>query len=122
MPKGIAASALVVGDEVAWNQHDRSAAIEWLRDRGYAIVGTELWIPEGEGIRTVFATPEGPAIYVTSCDPLEGESWNDFIRRSSATADAAIGTFRLDENSADAETDVFFNLAWADLDWFRSRG
>jgi hypothetical protein len=122
MPKDIAASALVVGDEAAWKRDDCGVAIDWFRNHGHAILGIELWIPKGDGIRTTVANPDGPVIYVTSCDPDKGESWSDYVRRSADAADAAIKEFRLEENSAHSEINVFFNLTWADLEWFRLRG
>ncbi len=77
LPEELTAAAFVNGGEAAWEQKDCLAAIEWLSKNGYAVLEFEPWLPQDSGIRTAISTKAGPAIYVSSCDPMQGESWDD---------------------------------------------
>jgi hypothetical protein len=117
-PETLAEVALVNGQEAAWLQKDCLKAIDWLSQNGYAILGFELWLPLGEGIRTAISTKAGPAIYVSSCDPTKGETWEEYVRRSARETTAHITTFRWPEDSLEPPRPAYFNLCWAEQEWF----
>jgi hypothetical protein len=109
----------VNGEEAAWEQKDCLAAIDWLSKNGYAVLGFELWLPEDGGISTAIRTKAGPAIYVFSCDPMKSETWEDYVQRSAKEAAGHIGGFRWPEDSLEPPRPAYFNLCWADREWFR---
>ena|SRR5215471_17892478 len=119
-PEELSAAAFVSGEEVAWAQKDCLAAIDWLSKNGYAVLGYELWLPENRGIRTSISTKAGPAIYVSSCDPMKGEAWEHYVQRSAREAAGHIGKFHWPEDSLEQTHLAYFNLTWADRNWFRN--
>jgi hypothetical protein len=121
-PEALAEVAFVNGQEAAWLQKDCLKAIEWLSQNGYAILGFELWLPLDDGIRTAISTTAGPAIYVTSCDPTQGEAWEEYVQRSARETTEHIATFHWPEDSLEPPRPAYFNLCWADREWFRTQG
>ncbi len=120
MPEQLAAAALVKGEEAAWEQSDCAAAIDWLRNAGYAVLGIELWLLKKGQISTFISTLSGPVLYCSSCDPRKDESWNDYVERSARLAAESVAAFRWPEDSLES-CSAYFNLTWADLEWFRTR-
>lgn len=121
MPEPLAAAALVGGEEAAWEQADCAAAIEWLRNEGYAVLGTELWLLKKGQIVTSISTIGNPVLYCTSCDLLDDESWDEYVQRSAARDAKSVATFRFPEDSLET-CPAYFNLCWADRKCFQSRG
>ena len=119
-PERLSATAFVNGEDLAWEQKDCANALDWLRKNGYAILGIELWLIEESGIRTAIRTKSGPAMYLTSCDPVKGESWDSYVERSAQDAAEKISSFHWPEDSLESRRSVYFNLCWADRDWFRT--
>jgi hypothetical protein len=117
--KELAAVAFVNGEEAAWEQDDCLKAIDWLSKNGYAVLGFELWIPEDGGIRRAISTRAGPAFYVSSCDPIKGETWEDYVQRSAHEAAKRVGAFRWPDDALEPPRPAYFDLCWADLEWFR---
>ena len=79
----LSAVAFVNGEEAAWQQKDCLAAIDWLSKNGCA-VRFELWLPEDGGIRRATSTKAGPAIYVSSCQPVEEGAGEHYVQRREA--------------------------------------
>lgn len=121
-PESLAAIAFVYGEEPAWEQKDCRAAIEWLSQNSHAVLGIELWLVRDGSISTAISTKSGPAIYVSSCDPLKGETWDDYVRRSAKEAGSLIADFRWPEDALKPERLVYFNIAWASRQWFHENG
>jgi|HubBroStandDraft_2_1064218.scaffolds.fasta_scaffold285533_1 hypothetical protein len=119
-PEPLAAIAFVNGEETAWEQKDCRAAIDWLSQNNQAILGIDLWLVRDGSISTAISTKSGPAIYVSSCDPLKGETWDDYVRRSAKEAGDLVAAFRWPEDSLEPPRTVYFNLCWADRKWFRT--
>jgi hypothetical protein len=119
-PHRLAAAALVNGGESSWQQKDCLSAIAWLSENGYAILGFELWLVRDGGMSTAISTKSGPAIYVSSCDPTKGETWEGYVQRSALEAAERIGSFRWPEDSLEPPRPAYFNLCWADREWFCS--
>jgi hypothetical protein len=120
-PERLSAIAYVNGEEVAWEQKDCADAIEWLRQNGFAVLGIELWRIGDGSIRTSIHTKSGSEIYVTSCDPVRGETWQDYVERSARDAAEKISAFHWPEDSIEQPSPVYFNLCWADREWFRTK-
>ena len=117
LPEPLSACAFVCGEDLAWEQKDCADAINWLHKNGYAILGIELWLIAESGIRTAVRTKSGPAMYVTSCDPVKGESWDSYVERSIQEAAEKISSFKWPEDSLEPALPVYF-LCWADRGWF----
>ena len=120
-PERLSAIAFVNGEEVAWEQKDCGDAIEWLRQNSFAILGIELWRIENGSIRTSVHTKSGPEIYVSHCDPEKGEKWQDYVERSARDAMENISAFHWPADSVEPLAPVYFNLCWADQEWFRTK-
>jgi hypothetical protein len=93
LPEPLSASAFVNGQDLAWEQKDCANTIDWLRKNGYAILGIELWLIEESRVRTAIRTRSGPAIFVTNCNPVNGESWDSYMERSARDAAEKISVF-----------------------------
>jgi hypothetical protein len=120
LPERLSATAFLNGEDVAWEQKDCANAIDWLSQNGYAILGIELWLIIDGGIRSSIRTKSGAAIYVTSCDPRERESWKSYVERSARDAAEKISAFHWPTDSVESPSPVYFNLCWADREWFRT--
>jgi hypothetical protein len=121
LPERLRAIGFVSGEEIAWRQEDCAEAIDWLRRNQYAVLGIELWLIENGSMWTAIPTESGPAIYVTSCDPIKGEKWEDYVERSAREAAAAISAFHWATDAVGPPRPVHFNLCWADREWFRTK-
>jgi hypothetical protein len=120
VPDRLRAVAFGDGEDLAWKQKDCADAIDWLRQNGNAILGIDLWLIEDGKIRTAIRTKSGPIIYASNCDPLEGETWEEYVQRSAKNALDSIGAFSWPEDSLEPPQPSYFNLCWADLEWFRT--
>ena len=106
-PEALEKVAFVCGQEAAWEQKDCLSAIDWLSKNGYAVLGFELWLPVDGGIRTAISTRTGPAIFVGNCDPMQGETWENYVRRSARQTAEYIGRLRWPEDSLEPRPTVF---------------
>lgn len=121
LPKCLEAVAFV-SQEPVWKQSDCLEVIQWLSKNGQAVLGIELWIVRAGTIRTLMNTKSGSAIYCTNCDPLPQEHWDDFVQRAARLASKGVSSFRWPEDSLEIPDSAYFNLTWADREWFQSRG
>jgi len=119
-PESLTAVAFVNGEEAAWEQKDCHAAIDWLSQNNHAVLGFDLWVVRNGRISTALSTKSGPAIYVYSCDLLEGETWNDYVRGSAKEVGDLIAAFRWPEDALEPERPVYFNISWASRQWFHA--
>ncbi|HEX4544313.1 MAG TPA: hypothetical protein VH114_14195 [Candidatus Acidoferrum sp.] len=118
LPEWLGDAALVNGEEAAWEQKDCLAAIKWLSENNYALLGLELWLIRDDGMSTAISTKSSPAIYVTNCNPTKGETWKEYVQRSAREAADHIAGFRWPEDSLEPPRTAYFNLTWADREWF----
>jgi hypothetical protein len=116
------ATAAFASREPAWKQGDCVEVVEWLSHNGYAVLGTELWIVTNGRMRTLMNTKKGRVLYSTYCDPVPEESWDKYVQRCGQLAGESVSTFRWPEDSLENPNTAYFNLTWADREWFRSRG
>jgi hypothetical protein len=115
-------TAAFVSREPAWKQRDCAEVIGWLSNNGYAVLGAELWLTANGTIRTLMNTERGRVLYSTHCDPLPEESWDKYVQRCAQLLAESVSAFRWPEDSLENPASAYFNLTWADRDWFRSRG
>ena len=121
LPEHLRAIGFVSGNDIAWKQENCAEAIDWLRQNDYAVLGIELWLINEDGtIWTAIPNESGPAIYVTSCDPIKGERWEEYVKRSAREAVDAISVFLWTKDAVGPQRPVHFNLSWADREWFRT--
>lgn len=121
IPEELAKRAFRHGEEMAWKQEDCADVIEWLRNAGFAVLGMELWVPDGGMIRTAIRTKTVPAIYCTACDPLKNERWDDYVERSARSTMDSIASFHWFEDFVEPPRPVYFNITWANRRWFREQ-
>jgi hypothetical protein len=120
IPEELTRGAFRNGEEFAWKQEDCARVIEWLRGGGIAVLGMELWLPDGQNIRTGIKTKTGPVvIYCSACNPLKAERWGDCVDRSAKSTMGAIASFRWPEDAAEPPRRAYFNITWASRQWFR---
>src|SRR5438552_7640919 len=121
IPEELIQNAFSNGEEFAWKQEDCGQVIDWLRHKGNAIMGIELWLPEGQNIRTGIKTKTELVIYCTACDPLETERWDDYVDRSAKLVIGAINSFSWPEDTVEPPRPAYFNITWASREWFREQ-
>jgi hypothetical protein len=86
---------------MAWRPQLAITSIEWLGAHRYAILGTEVLIPQQDGLQSV--------PYFQRVDREDGEEWNSFVTRAAAET---IAYLRLFKQRLEAEGDVYINLTW----------
>jgi len=100
-PSQLASAALVHSNEVAWRPSLAAASVEWLGAHGYAVLGTELWLPKHGSIQSL--------PYFQRVDRREGETWDALVARA---ATETLAYFREFPRSFVQEADVYVHLNW----------
>ena len=75
-PSELASAAFVSSNEAAWRPALAARAVEWLASNGYAVLGTELWLPHGGLIQSL--------LYFQNVDRKGNEAWDSFVSRAAA--------------------------------------
>jgi hypothetical protein len=101
-PSELAAEAFVQSGEASWRPQLAITSIEWLGTHGYAVLGTEVFMPQRG------ATQSLP--YFQTVDRGDDEEWNSFVTRAAEETIVYLRTFQL---KFAAEGDVYINLTWA---------
>ncbi len=101
-PSSLAAKAFVNAREPAWRPLQGIEAVEWLGAHGYAVLGTEVWRPERDGIQSL--------PHFQSVDRRTDETWNSFVSRSAAETVDYLKT--VSEELA-RYGEAYVNLTWA---------
>ena len=73
-PSELANAAFVHSNEAAWRPSLAAASVEWFGAHGYAVLGTELWLPQHGPIHSL--------PYFQSVDRKGGETWDAFVARA----------------------------------------
>jgi hypothetical protein len=107
-PPELIREAFVHLSDVAWRPKLAIQSVEWLGEHGYAVLGTDVWLPQQGMIQSV---PYFQAIY-----EKENESWDSFVARAAAETLAYLNAF---ESKFTEEGDVFVNVIWVDEHKFR---
>jgi hypothetical protein len=103
------------GDEYAWQRPHIASAIEALTDQGYAILGGEVWIVEGDDILAMPPLRSGGSAVIgwDTADKDIGESWNQFVERTAKESLVAIDSLNAEnEVLPEVAPKVFYNLTF----------
>src|SRR5260370_39243395 len=76
LPSDLAAAAFVHSGEAAWRPTLATASVEWLGAHGYAVLGTEVFLPMHGAIQSL--------PYFQSVDRKDNEEWDSFVARAAA--------------------------------------
>jgi len=119
-PSELAGSALVKGDEVAWQPSSAAVAVEWLGAHGYAVLGTELWLITADG--AIQSLPVGLSgmreVHGNTVDRENGEPWSTFVCRATTETLAYLRSF----NPGDIveRGKLYFNVVWVGESEYKS--
>jgi len=100
-PSELASAAFVSSNEAAWRPALASRVVEWLGSHGYAVLGTELWLPQGGSIQSL--------PYFQNADRKGNEAWNWFVSRAAAET---LEYLRAMTPKFIEEGDVYVNVTW----------
>ena len=108
-PSELASAAFVASNEAAWRPGLAARSVEWLGKQGYAVLGTEIWLPKEGSIQSL--------PYFQNVDRQSNEAWDSFVARAAAETLAYLG------RSAPKfveEGDVYVNVTWVSEAEFRN--
>jgi hypothetical protein len=108
-PSELASAAFVASNEVGWRPTFAARSVEWLGRHGYAVLGTELWLPKNGSIQTL--------PYFQNIDPQGDEAWDSFAARA---ADETIDYLAGFAPKFVEEGDVYVNVTWVSEAEFRN--
>jgi hypothetical protein len=100
----------VSANEVSWRPALAARSVEWLGTHGYAVLGTELLLPKGDG--SMQSLP-----YFQNVDRKRNELWDSFVIRAAAETFAY---FRAFASKFIEEGDVYVNVTWVSEAEFRN--
>src|SRR5271157_4612309 len=84
-PAELAAAVFSRGDEVAWLPALAVSAVDWFGSHDYAVLGTELWLLQGDGIQSLPTGRGGmPEVHGNTVNRHIHEAWTSFVARSAA--------------------------------------
>jgi hypothetical protein len=108
-PSDLASAAFVASKEVAWRPAYAALSVEWFGTHGYAVLGTELWLPKDGSIESL--------PYFQNVDRQGHEAWHSFVARAAAETLAYLRTFN---SKFIDEGDVYVNVTWVSETEFRN--
>ena len=117
-PPELAAAVFSTGDEVALPPALAVSAVDWFGSHDYAVLGTELWLLQGDGIQSLPIGRSGMReVHGNSVNRQIHEAWSSFAARSAAETRTYLHSF----NPSDIveQGQVYFNIVWiseADFD------
>jgi len=100
-PSELVTAAFVASKEAAWPPAQAAVSVEWLGTHGYAVLGTELWLPMDGSIRSLS--------YFQNVDRHQDEAWDSFVARAAAETLAYLRAFT---PKFIEEGDVYVNVTW----------
>jgi hypothetical protein len=120
-PAELAAAVFSRGDEVAWPPALAVSAVDWLGSHDYAVLGTELWLLQGDGIQSLPIGRSGMReVHGNSVNRQTHEAWSSFAARSAAETGTYLRSF--DSSDIVEQGQLYFNIVWvseADFDRLR---
>jgi hypothetical protein len=93
-------------EEPAWSRQGALEVIAWATASQLAAFGIEIWLPTKPG-----PTIPAPYIYAFAMEQLDGETWDQFVRRANDAAADYVQAFEWD--AADTQyhgSEPYFNL------------
>lgn len=100
-PCELATEAFVHRGEAAWRPRPAVASIEWFAQHRYAVLGTEVFIPQNGGLQSL--------PYFQNVNRQQEEDWDAFVTRAAAETIAYLRAF---EQEFAAAGDAYVNLTW----------
>jgi hypothetical protein len=100
-PSELVSAAFVASNEAAWRPALAARSVEWLGTHGYAVLGTELWLPKDDSIQSL--------PYFQNVDRKGDEAWDSFVARAAAET---LAYFKALSSKFTKEGDVFVNVTW----------
>jgi hypothetical protein len=100
-PSDLASAAFVSSNEAAWRPALAARSVEWFGTHGYAVLGTELWLPKDGSIQSL--------PYFQSVDRQGDEAWHSFVARAAAETLEYLTAFT---PKFIEEGDVYVNVTW----------
>jgi hypothetical protein len=86
---------------------------------GYAVLGTELWLIQGEAIQSLPIGLDGMrGVHGNTVNRENGESWISFVARASAETLSYVREFKPSDITGAGE--VHFNVVWIGEESFRN--
>jgi len=101
-PSDLASAAFVASHEVAWRPALAARSVEWLGTHGYAVLGTELWLPKDGSIQSL-------PYFQNVGDRHGNEAWDSFVARA---ASETLTYLRAFTPKFIEEGDVYVNVTW----------
>ena len=87
-------------------------AAEWFGSHGYAVLGTELWVVQIDGIQSLSLGHDGMrGVYGNIVNRQKDEAWNSFVVRAMAETRSYLQTF--DSSKILEPGQLYFNVVWA---------
>jgi hypothetical protein len=85
--------------------------VEWFGGNGYAVLGTELWCLQDDGIQSLPIGRSGMReVHGNTVNRQSQEGWPAFAIRSAAETRAYLQSF--DCNNIVEKGEVYFNIVW----------
>jgi hypothetical protein len=100
-PSELVTGAFVASKEAAWRPAQAAVSVEWLGAHGFAVLGTELWLPKDGSIQSL--------PYFQNVDRQGDEAWDSFVARAAAETLAYLRAFT---PKFIEEGDVYVNVTW----------
>lgn len=96
---------------MAWSPNYAVLAVEWFGQHGYAVLGTELWVVQTDGIQSVPLGHDGMrGVYGNTVNRQKDEAWCSFVVRSTAETRAYLQAFSPSDIAEKGQ--LYFNVAW----------
>jgi hypothetical protein len=108
-PVDLISDALTASNEAAWRPALAARSVKWLGTHGYAVLGTELWLPKDGAIQSL--------PYFQHVDRQGDEAWSSFVARAAAETLAYLRALR---QKFEEEGDVYVNVTWVSETEFRN--
>jgi hypothetical protein len=93
-PSELRLAAFKTENEAAWPPTSAVAAVEWLATNGYAVLGTELWLLQDDGIQSLPTGISGAReVHGNTVNRRGEESWTSFVARAARETRAYLNAF-----------------------------
>ena len=110
-PAELASVVFSSGNEVAWPPSTAVLAVEWFGSHGYAVLGTELWFVQTDGIQSLPMGRDGMrGVYGNTVERQKDESWSSFVARSADETRSYLQSF--DASDIVEQGRPHFNVVW----------
>jgi hypothetical protein len=110
-PPELAAEAFAPGNEAAWQPEFAIKAVGWLAAHDYAVIGTELWLLQGNAIQSLPIGRSGQReVNGNVVDREHDEDWSSFVARAAAKTREYLISFKVSDIVEHGQ--IYFNVTW----------